>query len=665
MSTTKNKLDKKKLLDSLKLDLQGAEQLRKEQDSKILQWRNEYDGKPYGNEQEGKSSIVSRDIKKQSEWQHATLVDPFVSSNNIIKTYPVTYEDKPAARQNELLLNTQFCRQFDRFNFMTKSIKLLDMEGTAIIQTGWEYEDYEVQTELAVFEVDELGNEYIAGYREATEIVVTKNQPTARVCRNEDVYIDPTCMDDLDKCQFVIYRYETDISTLKQEAKSKNYKNLDKIKPETGHADYDYDYDSEDDTNFRFEDDPRKKLVVYEYWGNYDVDGDGIAEPIVCSWIHNTVIRLQENPYPDKKPPFIIVPFNSIPFKMYGEANAELISDNQKIKTALYRGSMDNMAQSTNGMKGIKKGALDTMNKERFLAGQNFEYNGNLGNDIFEGRYNELPSSVDRILARMDNDIESITGVKAYSQGISGASLGSTATGARGALDATSTRRLNIVRNIGENLVKPLMRKWMAYNSEFLSEEEIVRVTNEEFVPVRRDDLMGKVDIDIEVSTAEDNAAKAQELGFLLQTMGPNEDPKLRQLLRADIYELMGMPDKAQMLREYQPQPDPLAQQEALLRIQLLEAQVFNERAKGQENAVDVQLKQAKTANEIAKARNINSKSDIEDLRFLKEDGQIDDHMQMEKEAQRHAYIMEQKEFDRKANLDQEAFKSLTNNKGN
>lgn len=34
--------------------------------------------------------------------------------------------------------------------------------------------------------------------------------------------------------------------------------------------------------------------------------------------------------------------------------------------------------------------------------------------------------------------------------------------------------------------------------------------------PIRRDDLDGKVDLDIAISTAEDNAAKVQELSFLL-----------------------------------------------------------------------------------------------------------------------------------------------------
>jgi len=641
-------LDKNALLEALKGDLKAADVLKKEWDAKIAEWRNAYEGKPYGNERKGKSAIVSRDIKKQSEWQHASIIDPFVSTDKIITCTPVTYEDVKAARQNELLLNTQFVRKFDRYNFMTKAVKVLDMEGTVVIQTGWDYQDEEVEVEREVVSVDAFGNQVVT-IKKVTETIVKKNQPTAKVCRNEDVYIDPTCMDDMDNAQFVIYRYETDLSTLRQDGR---YKNLDKVAKEA--AKDDTDYIPEDTTFFRFEDTPRRKLVVYEYWGNYDVNNDGIAEPIVCAWVNNIIIRLQSNPYPDGKPPFIVVPFNSVPFQIHGEANAELIGDNQKVKTAVIRGIIDNMAQSNNGQVGIRKGALDVVNRKKWLAGQNFEFNGS-PNDFWQGSYNPIPGSAFDMIGLMNNEIESLTGVKSFSGGITGNSLGATATGARGALDATSTRRLNIVRNIAENLIKPLMRKWIAYNAEFLDEEEVIRVTNEEFVPIRKDDLEGKIDIAISVSTAEDNAAKSQELSFLLQTVGPNEDPAIRREIMAQIMELMKMPEQAKRIREYQPQPDPMEQQLKELQLQnmileneLLKASIQDKYARAGENEVDAELKRNKAAVEAAKARKLHSDADLTDLTFVAKDtgADLQEKLQLE-------------EFKRKANLDALAFQAM------
>ena len=646
------KVKKSELLNALKADLKAADTLKGEQDASIAKWRAEYNGDPYGNESKGKSAIVSRDIKKQSEWQHATIVDPFVSTSDVIKCIPITFEDEAAAKQNELLLNTQFCRKFDRFNFISKAVKVLDREGTLVVQTGWDYEDEEVISLVDTVEVNEFGMEVVVE-REVTETVVKKNQPTAKVCRNGDIYIDPTCQDNLDASQFVIYRYESDLSTLKKDGR---YKNLDKVARD-GNADL--DYDNPDETEFRFSDEPRKKLIVHEYWGNYDVDNDGIAEPIVCAWINDTIIRLQSNPYPDGKPPFIVVPFNSIPFKLHGEANAELIGDNQKVKTAIIRGVIDNMAQSNNAQVAVRKGSLDPINRKKFLNGNNFEYNG-APNDFWQGSYNAIPSSAFDMIGLMNNEIESITGTKSFSGGINSGSLGNTATGARGALDATATRRMNIVRNVSENLIKPLIRKWMAYNSEFLEDEEVVRVTNSEFVPIRRDDLDGRVDIDVTISTAEDNAAKSQELSFLLQTLGPNEDPSVRRDIMADIMELMRMPEQAKRIRDFKPEPDPMQEQLKQLELdrlslenKLLEARVNNFDADAEENRADVELKRNKAQVEAAKARKLTSEADMTDLKFIKEDegyahlervelADINAALRSEEEARKHRYNLEQ-----------------------
>lgn len=654
-----------RLLSNLKADFTASKLLRNELDQKIARWKSEYNAEPYGNEVNGRSKLVSRDIKKQSEWQHAALIEPFVSTPDIIKANPVTSEDAEIAPKIEVLLNTQFCRQFSRYNFMTKALKVLDQEGTVVIRTGWEYEEkvVEVQEDREIPNPDyqraiEAINQGMADPSILQSIEPTlitkvrvrktkpvKNHPTAMVCRNEDIFIDPTCQDDMDKCQFVIYRYETDMTTLKQAG---IYKNLDKIKIPTGlTGTNDTEYITEDSTSFRFSDTARKKIVVHEYWGNYDINGDDIAEPIVCTWIDNTIIRLEDNPFPDKKPPFLIVPFSAIPFKLYGESNAELLSDIQKIKTAIYRGFIDNMALSNNGQKGIKKGSLDEYNKQRFLNGENFEFN-HYASDFFIGNFNELPSSIFNVLTLMNNEAESITGVASFNTGINGNALGSTATSIRGAIDSASTRRLNIVRNISENLVKPLLRKWLAYDAMFLDEESQYRITNDTFVYLKRDDLGANIDIDLSISTSDDNRAKAQELAFVLQTVGPSEDPRLRKILMAQIAQLYRMPDLAKMIMDYKPEPDPMAEQMQQLQMQLLQAEIANTQAKAGENTVDQDVKRAKVQTELAKAKSLNSMADKTDLDYVHQYSGI-----KEKEA------LQRQQLQNQFNIDRETLKLL------
>ena len=627
------KIDKSAILKAFKADLKNADQLQKEWLAKRDMWLNESYGNPYGNEVDNKSKIVSKDIKKQIEWLIPSAADPFLSTSDVIKCTPITAEDTLSARQNELLLNTQFCRKFSRFNFINKAIRVLATEGTLVIQTGWDYEDKEVEEEVEIAIVDKYGNTIIR--KEIQKVTkVIKNQPTAIVCRNEDIFIDPTCMDDMDKCQFIIHRYESDLSTLKADGR---YKNLDKI--DTNSGGYDPDFDAQDKTEFKFEDKARKKVLVYEYWGNYDVNNDGITEQIVCAWVGDTIIRLEDNPYPDKKPPFIVVPFSSIPFQMYGEALAENIGDNQKVKTAITRGIIDNMAKSNNGQIGIRLGALDLANRKKFLQGKNFEFKGTPA-DFWQGSFNQIPGSVFDMLQLMNNEIESQTGVNAFSKGLTGNSLGSSATAARGMLDATALRRLHLVRNIAENLVKPLMRKWMAYNSEFLEEEEVVRVTNEEYVPVRRDDLEGKVDIDITISTYEEANARSQELGFMLQTLGNSIPFELTQLILSEIVKLGRMPELEKALREYKPQPDPVQEQIKQLEVQKLQlennklmAEIQDLSARAGENEVDMKLKEYKAQVEAAKARALHSKADLDDLAMLMKDEGYDEYLEEQRFA--------------------------------
>jgi hypothetical protein len=634
-------IKKSEVLAACKADMKAAEIKKKTLDGKIQIYKKEHNGEPYGNEVKGRSQIVSRDIKKQDEWQHASIKEPFVSTPDIIKCSPVTFEDKPAAEQNELVLNTQFCRQFDRYNFMTKALKVLSREGTLVVMTGWDYEESEEMVEVPIIGINPITNEQVQmGTRKEKQLVVKKNQPTAKVCRNEDIFMDPTCMDNVDEAQFFVHRYETNLSALKSDGR---YKNLDKINLSSAEATNNGDnYYPEDPTYFRFRDDPRKKIIVHEYWGNYDVNEDGIAEPIVCVWVNDTIIRMESNPYPDGKPPFIVVPFSSVPFQMQGEAPAELLSDTQKVKTAILRGVIDNMAQSTNGQKGIKKGALDVVNRRKFLNGENFEFN-NSPTDFYDGSYNQIPSSAFDMFTLMNNEAESMTGTKAFGA-VGNSSMSATAS--KGALDATAVRRMDIVRNVSENLVKPLLRKWMVYNSEFLDEKQVMRITNEKFVEIKRDDLDGDIDIDIAVSTAEDNASKAQELSFMLQTTAQGMDPALHNIILGEIARLQKMPDLAKKIETYQPQPDPIQQQMQQLQLQMLQAQLVNEQAKGADHQVDAQLKAAKAATEQAKARAMHSESDMIDLDFLeKESGADKQHemnMQQNQLDANHASAMDQ-----------------------
>jgi len=182
---------KKQLLTAFKADMQSADSLRLEAVANRDEWRSQYNGEPYGNEEKGKSSIVSRDIKRQDEWQHASVKDAFVADEDIVKCKPITFEDKAAADQNELVLNAQFTRMFPRYKFMTDVVKLYYSEGTVIVKTGWQYEDEVVKVEVPKWEVDPFSMQPVqVGVDVKKALKVLINKPDAEICRLEDVYLE-------------------------------------------------------------------------------------------------------------------------------------------------------------------------------------------------------------------------------------------------------------------------------------------------------------------------------------------------------------------------------------------------------------------------------------------------------------------------------------------
>ena len=605
----------------------------------IQRWRQEYWGQPYGNEVEGKSKIVMKEIRKYSEWLNANVLDPFVSTSDIIKCYPTNPQSSRGARSAELVLNTQFCRQFNRFNFLSRALKILDRDGTCVIKTGWEYAEEERDMVYTVLVpqldpntgqplLDQQGQPILEEVKEERrEKVKIINRPTATLCRNEDIFLDPTCLGDMDNCQFIIHRFETDLSSLRLDGR---YKNIDKIITPAKDPEY-----NRKGVGFDFIDEPRRKLVVYEYWGNYDMNNDGIAEPIVCAWVNDIIIRLEDNPYPDKKPPFVVTPFLPIPFELMGESNAELLSDTQMIKTAIMRGFIDNMANSNNAQIIMPKGTLDEVNRRRMLRGENFEINGD-PSKLFVGSYNQLPTSIFNFYQMLGQEADSITGINTYGTNQTTNMLGESNTSGRGVLDGGNLRKLMVTRNISENMIKPLLRKWLEYNAELLDDETLIRISGDNFELIRRDDLYGAIDIDLNISTNEDNAIKMQELGFLLQTIGPNEDPNIRKMLLVKMLELFRFPELAEDLRNYVPQPDPLEVAKKEAEVQLLNSQAMESQASAQRAGMDGELKNAKIGVEQAKAGLIKQQGNDKALDYFRKANGLDQIAeQEEKQAQR------------------------------
>lgn len=599
----------------LKQDLENARPAHQSRMQDIQRWSDlmAVRGSAKPKQVKGRSSVQPKLIRRQAEWRYSALTEPFLGSNKLFKVDPVTFEDAEAARQNSLVLNWQFRTKLNRVNFVDNFVRATVDEGTSITRVGWKrqtimvdqevpvYDFFPLQTEeqLAAFQTaldqqaadprgyeedvpdeikaaielyNESGQATYAQQSGVTTVKVEKvlvNQPVVDLLDPQNVIIDPSCNGDLDKALFVIVSFETNKADLLKEPE--RYKNLDAVNWEGNMPMTQPDHNTSTPDSYQLNDPLRKKVVAYEYWGFRDIRGDGELVPIVATWIGDICIRMEENPFPDGKLPFVVVPYLPVKRNLYGEPDAELLEDNQKILGAVTRGMIDLLGRSANGQQGMAKGMLDPLNRRRYDNGQDYEFNPSMSpaNGVIEHKFPDIPQSALLMLNLQNQEAEALTGVKSFAGGISGEAYGDVAAGIRGVLDAASKREMAILRRLAKGMTE-IGNKIIAMNAVFLSEKEVIRVTNKEFITVKREDLIGNFDLETDISTAEVDNAKAQDLAFMLQTLGPNSDPGIVMMILAEIADLKRMPELANKLRNWRPQPSP--EQQELQRLEIEKA---------------------------------------------------------------------------------------------
>jgi len=652
------------------------------------------DGGPMIKVPKGKSSTRPKLIRKQLEWKIPALEEPFLNTVDMFQLKPRTFEDVDKAKQNELLINYQWSTKVDKVRLINNISRTIATDGIVIVKTGWETDEEEVMVDKEVpvyaspeeslqiiqqaLESGEMSEEQAQQIIESgqpvqkgTEVVqvpeykLVKNQPMYTVCDTRNVILDPTANGVIEDLQFVIHEYDTTLSDLKREEYYEEcdengnitsygiYKNLDLIEPATSTRDYENDVDYSD-TSFEFGDKPRRKLRAYEYWGYWDINGDGQTEVIVATWVGKTLIRLEKSPYPFDGLPFSIASYMPVKNSFYGETDGDLLIENQNAIGRMTRAMYDITADIAVGQEFIDETLLSATQKANYKAGRTVYTRAGMSakNSIYKSTIEDVPRSVFEMINYANNDTESLTGTKAFSQGIGSQALGNVATGIRSSLDATAKRELSILRRLSNNLFKDLAVKTIAMNQAFLDEEEVVRITNSEYVTVKRQDIKGEFDIIIDVSTPEKDSQEAQDLTFLLQTIGPNMDPGLQKVILGKIARLKKQPDLEQQILSFEPEPDPaqeelkkLALEEAELKIKKLKLEIADI-AKGIEsedskiaerNSRTAQNLQSETKENIATARLKNAqamvleeKADLAKLEFAQKADGTDRKRQLE-----------------------------------
>jgi len=663
----------------LNADLDAARPDHEKYVAALQKYRVNYNGGKDIKALPNRSTVKSMLIRKQSEWRYPVLEEPFLNTINMFDVKPRTGEDENGAIQNAQLINYQWNVKVDRTAIVTKMVRNYEDEGTAIIQTGWnaEYEDQMVEVEKPVYATPEESvmmldmlveqGEMTAEQRmqflqsgqpmqksvelvQEEQSVLTENHVTYEVKDNESVIVDPTCGDDLSAAGFIICEYETNISELKKFEYEKDeetreetgyYHNLDSLKG-MGNEESQYKRIHGEDkleNDFVYSDEARKKLTAYEYWGYWDINDDNVLVPIVATWIGTVLIRLEKSPFPFDGLPFDAAANLPLKNNWRGEPSGILIVDNQEQIGRMTRAMNDMVSRQAIGQTFISDQIFpNRTEKDSYTNGRTTYYRHGMDpkRDIYRDQVDNIDNTTLSVIAFNEAAAESITGTRPF--GSSGISTTGGATGIRSATDATAKRELSALRRLSGSLILGIGRKTVMMNQAFMSEEQVIRITNQEYVTVNREDIQGEYDLIADVSTPEKDNEKSQDLGMIMQTNAATMDPKLAQKVLGKIVRLKKEPGLADDIENHVSEPsqqeleahnaamEEAAMRQKLLQMQILEmakkienydANILEKTSRVEENAKDTHEAEAHAELYLAQADKLRSETDEIDKRFV------------------------------------------------
>lgn len=592
--------EKKKVhYENIKHDFKIAKSAKTEIDDKIAEWNDLYIGKMKA--KDNRSKYVAMELAKQIEYMKPNITEPFTNSSHPIRIS--TTKNEKRARIQQKYLNNEFTSEFGRVEFMEKLADIKLREGTVWVKTAWNYKEEnkrEVIEHATMEEIlqrgenpDKITQDDNGKFTvEYNNIKCTKNSPDAIICRNEHIFPDPDARA-LNELRYMCYRKHMTLSQLKESGKVTDDM-LEKLKGALGSMD-DTTLGSHRDANAQSygykenantKDVERQKIAIIEYYGYYDLNGDGIAEPVIAAWAEKQDVNLyfEENYLPNSDIPFYNDVYSAVPFSLWGNGVGFFIKDDQNAKTGIMRGIFDNMALANNGQKFIKHGTLDYINFKRMRNGEKHIFVNKEG-QIEDGAFNQLPSSIQFVLGLVDKEVKEHTGVDAGSQSVSSANNSEDVSGQ---LTLAQQRMAGMITSTSELLGK-IFNDWLKMAEVFLNNDQIQAL----FTESEQQDIMAfenseYTKVSFKVATNAQRQIRLQQLNMLMQqakALGQSMPAELINELVAEMFELFDMYDKAEALRTYR--PEPTEQDMAIQQLELQAMQLANGKVQAEINELN------------------------------------------------------------------------------
>ena len=326
-----------------------------------------YLGEEFGNEEEGRSQVVSMDVRDTIQGILPSLMRIFTGGEHIVEFAPNGPEDTEIAKQATDYCNYIFMRDNPGFSVLYQAFKDSLMKKVGFIKFYWDVSDkvegiyYTGLTEEAlnvlnseenvsldeiemIEENDEQGNLLSVTYNVRGVRITPEGRIKIEAVPPEEFLISRNAKD-LETAELVAHRRYLTLSELVE----MGYDYDDVEQHVTSETEFDFNPESEvrnpSLSDMQVNDDPTMRRALYiESYVKMDVDGDNRAEL-------RKICTIGEEYEVYRNTPCDAVPFATFmcdpePHTFFGLSVADLTADIQRIKSSVLRSTLDSLALS-------------------------------------------------------------------------------------------------------------------------------------------------------------------------------------------------------------------------------------------------------------------------------------------------------------------------------
>jgi hypothetical protein len=579
-----------------------------------------YRGDPFGNEIDGRSQVVSRDVRDSVQAVLPSMMRVFFGSEKVVEFVPRNANDMAMSEQATDYLNYIVRQDNDAIAIFYSVFKDALMNKGGFVKWWWD-DSIEVQTHS--FEGLDEGALGLILQEEGVEAVSVEGRPATGISpeqiqqmeaqgqpapqiydveikrsrkRNqvkietmppEEFFVDAAATS-LDDAMVVGHRTMSTVSDLVALGYDRDM--LDE------HLSDEFAFVDSDEYTARYSNTEmpgpvsaaeRRRVLYTEAWCYIDYDGDGIAElRRVCTVGNNYEIVNNE---PADSIPFAMFACDPEPHVFFGSDIADLTKDIQRVKSAILRGMLDSLSFALYPRTGVVEGMVnidDVLNPEvgsiirmrqpGMVQQLDVPF---LGKDAFP------------MIQYLDAMKEARTGQTAASQGLDPDVLQSTTKAAVTATIKGAEQHLEMMARLFADSFKRMFKGVLKLVITHQDRERIVRL-RDEWVPIDPrvwDSTMDcSVSVGLGVGTTDERLAVLNQVVLqqkeVLEKLGPSNPlvglGQFRNTL-AKMLEISGYPDSNQFFKplplDYEPpppqEPPKPTPEEMLLQAQMADIQ--------------------------------------------------------------------------------------------